>query len=164
MDHQKVAISLKRFLLMDQCPVEWKDLDLYIFRDNSVVFYVGQSELAFARVWDHLMGGFHGHSIVGRFVWANWPSSMNFSIELLSSQSEEFNCVGNHLNTAERLLIQRWSPCCNVSLNSQPVPIPDCYFPPNAKFRYRRSLTRLRYEAERAVKAEERRILIQELE
>ena len=59
------ALSLKRFLLIDPCPADWQEMDLYVFRDESVAFYVGQSHLAFARVWDHLLGGFHGHSIVG---------------------------------------------------------------------------------------------------
>src|SRR5512145_242724 len=124
MNDQKVAISLKRFLLLGQCPAGWKSLDLYLFRDESVVFYVGQSYLAFARVWEHLLSGFKGHSIVGRFIWCNWPKSMNFTIELLSSQFEQFNSVENELNAAERQLIQRWSPCFNLSQNFQPTPVP----------------------------------------
>lgn len=71
MSLDQIAIPLKRFLLIDQCPAEWKEFDLYLFRDESVTFYVGQSQLAFTRVWDHLLGGFHGHSIVGRFIWSN---------------------------------------------------------------------------------------------
>ncbi|HJS19399.1 MAG TPA: hypothetical protein VJ785_11675 [Anaerolineales bacterium] len=95
MNNQNVVISLKRFLLIQQCPSDWKGLDLYLFRDQDVVFYVGQSHLAFARVWEHLLSGFKGHSIVGRFIWCNWPGSMNFSIELLSSRSEPFSVVGH---------------------------------------------------------------------
>ncbi|MCA9956366.1 MAG: GIY-YIG nuclease family protein [Anaerolineales bacterium] len=148
-------ISLKRFLLIEQCPEAWQGLDLYIFRDASVCFYVGQSQLAFARVWDHLLGGFKGHSIVGRFVWVNWPRSMNFTIELLSSQDEQFHTVANDLNAAEQMLIQQWSPCFNVSLNPQPTAVPPTYLPPNAKFRRRTSLRKLIFEAERAVKAED---------
>jgi hypothetical protein len=164
MNHQKVVISLKRFLLIDRCPADWKAFDLYLFRDDSVAFYAGQSELAFTRVWDHLLGGFHGHSLVGRFVWCNWPSSMNFMIELMNSQAEEFVSLGNNLNAAERDLIRRWSPCFNISLNSQPTSLPECYLPPNARFRRRQSLNRYIYEAERAVKVEEKRQWIQELE
>ena len=148
-------IALKRFLLIEQCPEAWQGLDLYIFRDDSVHFYVGQSQLAFARVWDHLLGGFKGHSIVGRFVWVNWPRSMNFTIELLSSQDEQFGSVANDLNAAEQMLIQQWSPCFNVSLNPQPTAVPPTYLPPNAKFRRRASLRKLIFEAERAVKAED---------
>ena len=164
MSYQKVVISLKRFLLIEQCPADWMGLDLYLFRDEAVVFYVGQSELAFARVWEHLLSGFKGHSIMGRFVWCNWPKSMKFTIELLSSQFEQFNDVGNVVNAAERLLIQQWTPCFNVSHNRQPTPVPDSYLPPNAPFRRRRSLNMLIHEAERAVKTEDNQLWIQEME
>ncbi len=161
---QKVVISLKRFLLIEQCPAEWKNLDLYLFRDEAVVFYVGQSQLAFARVWEHLLGGFKGRSIIGRFAWCNWPKSMSFTVELLSSQSEQFNVVGHELSASERLLIQHWSPCFNISQNSQPTVVPNSYLPPNAPFRRRRSLNALIYEAERAVKAEETKLWLEEME
>jgi hypothetical protein len=164
MNDQRVAISLKRFLLIEQYPADWKRLDLYLFRDEAVVFYVGQSYLAFARVWKHLIGGFKGHSIVGRFIWCNWPKSMNFTIELLSSQDEQFDSIGNDLTAAERQLIQRWSPCFNVSQNNQPTPVPPLYLPPNAKPRFIRSLNKLRHEAERAVQAEERKLWMQEID
>ena len=164
MSDQKITISLKRFLLIEECPADWKTLDLYLFRDEEVVFYVGQSQLAFARVWKHLLGGFHGHSIMGRFVWCNWPRSMRFTIELMSSKSEQFNAVGNDLNAAERSLIQQWLPCFNVSLNVQPTPLPTSYLPPNAKFRCSRSLNKLIHEAERAVKAEDNQLWVQGLE
>ena len=104
MKSENIAIPLKRFLLVQQCPASWKGLDLYLFRDENVVFYVGQSYLAFARVWEHLLGGFKGHSTVGRFVWCNWPTSMNFTIELLSSQyiaQPSGNTFANFLFTAK---------------------------------------------------------------
>lgn len=164
MNDQNIVIPLKRFLLIEQCPIEWKGLDLYLFRDEDLVFYVGQSYLAFARVWEHLLNGFKGHSIVGRFIWCNWPKSMNFSIELLSSRSEQFGDIGNELNAAERLLIQRWAPCFNVSQNSQPTPLPKSYLPPNAPFRRRRSLTMLIHEAERAVKADDTKLWLKNME
>jgi hypothetical protein len=116
---------------------------------------VGQSYLAFARVWEHLLSGFKGHSIMGRFVWVNWPKSMKFTVELLSSQSEKFRSVGHDLNAAEQLLIQQGSPCFNVSLNPQPTAVPQLYLPPNATLRRRRSLKQLIREAERAVQAED---------
>lgn len=161
MNNQNVAIPLKRFLLVEQCPTSWKGLDLYLFRDENVAFYVGQSHLAFARVWEHLLSGFKGHSIIGRFVWCNWPKSMSFTIELLSSQSEQFGVVRNELKGSERFLIQRWSPCFNISQNSRPTPLPNSYLPPNAPFRRRRSLTMLIHEAERAVKTEDAQLWIE---
>jgi hypothetical protein len=164
MSDQKVTISLKRFLLVDEFPVDWKDLDLYLFRDESVVFYVGQSSLALMRVWEHLLSGFKGRSLVGRFIWCNWPKSMNFTIEMLGSHFEQFAGVGNDLNAAERQLIQQWTPCFNSSLNQEPTPVPKIYQPPNARLRCSRSLNKLYYEAERAVKAEETKLWLQEIE
>lgn len=159
-----MALPLKRFLPVGECPAAWKGLDLYLFRDATTVFYVGQSELAFARVWEHLLGGFHGHSIMGRFIWVNWPASMHFTVELLSSQSQAFSSAGNDRNAAERTLIQLFRPCFNASLNSQPTAVPASYRPANAKLPlYVRSLTRLIHEAERAVHAEETRNWVNDL-
>ena len=157
MNSENVIIPFKRFILIEheQCPAEWNDFYLYLFRDEEAVFYAGQSQLAFARVWEHLLGGFKGHSIVGRFVWVNWPKSMNFMIELLSSHSEQFDEVDNDLNASERMLIQQYTPCFNVSQNSQPTALPKSYLPPNSPFRRRRSLNALIHEAERSVKAED---------
>ena len=39
MNYQKVVISIKRILLIEQCPADWKGLDLYLFRDDAVAFY-----------------------------------------------------------------------------------------------------------------------------
>jgi hypothetical protein len=164
MNDSKVTIPLKRFLLIEQCPTAWKEMDLYVFRDEAVAFYIGQSHLAFSRVWEHLLNGFKGHSIMGRFVWCNWPTSMKFTIELLNSQSEQFNIVGNDVNAAERLLIQRWSPCFNLSQNNQPTPLPNSYLPPNAPFRRRRSLNMLIHEAERTVKADNTKLWLENME
>jgi hypothetical protein len=164
MNSENIAIPLMRFLLVKECPESWKGLDLYLFRDENVVFYVGQSYLAYARVWEHLLSGFKGHSIVGRFIWCNWPKSMKFTIELLSSGSEQFNGVMNDLNASERLLIQRWLPCFNVSLNHQPTPLPDFYLPPNAPFRRRQSLNMLIHEAERAVRADDTKLWLENMD
>ena len=164
MNSENIAIPLKRFLLVNQCPEAWKSLDLYLFRDENVVFYLGQSHLAFARVWEHLLSGFKGHSIVGRFVWCNWPRSMNFTVEFLSSRSEQFIDVQYELNASEGLLIRRWSPCFNISQNHQPTPLPNSYLPPNAPFRRRRSLSMLIHEAERAVKADDTKLWLESME
>lgn len=160
---EHLILPLKRFILTnhERCPDEWKHFDLYLFRDDQVAFYVGQSQLAFARVWDHLLGGFHGHSMVGRFMWANWPASMKFTIELMSSQSEAFANIGNHLSAAERQLIERWSPCFNVSLNSQPTAMPVQYRPANARLQCG-GLNRLIHQAERVVKVDDAKLLMQE--
>lgn len=164
MSDLKVTIPLKRFLLIEQCPADWKEMDLYVFRDETVAFYVGQSHLAFSRVWEHLINGFHGHSIIGRFVWSNWPRSMKFSIELLSSKFEEFKIVGNDLDSAEKQLIQLWSPCFNIVQNKLPTPVPASYLPVNARLRCSRNLNKLIREAERVVRAEDAEIWVQAID
>ncbi len=150
-----IALPLKRFMLIERCPADWRALDLYVFRDEAAAFYVGQSYLAFDRVWDHLRNGFKGRSVIGRFILSNWPASLRFTIELLSSQSERFTRVDHDLDRAERDLIQHLAPCFNAALNSQPTPCPDRYAPLNAPLRCGRSLNKLIHEAERAVKADE---------
>ncbi len=155
MEH--LAFSLKRFLITAACPPEWRAFDLYLLRDDEVVFYVGQSYLAYDRVWQHITDGYKARSLVGRFVLCNWPKSMNFTIELWSSQADRFATVHHDLNAAERALIEQYAPCFNDALNQQPTPLPDRYAPPTAPRRCSRSLNKLIHEAERAVRAEERK-------
>jgi len=153
-NYPSIVIPLKRFMLLDSCPPDWRSLDLYLFRDDSVVFYVGQSYLAFERVWDHLRNGFKGRSTIGRFILCNWPVSLKFNIELMSSQSARFANVDHDLNAAERDLIGQLAPCFNDMLNSQPTPLPGRYASPNSKPLCSRSLNKLIHEAERAVRAD----------
>jgi hypothetical protein len=82
----------------------------------------------------------------------------------MSSRSEQFGEVANELSASERLLIQHWSPCFNISQNRQPTSVPTSYLPPNAPFRRRRSFTMLLYEAERAVKAEDTKLWIENMQ
>lgn len=149
----EVALPLKEFLTITNCPERWKPLDLYLVRDDMVVFYVGQSQCAFGRVWEHLRGGPHGHSILGRFVLCNWPKSGRFTVEMLSSQSPRFQPVRHQLDAAERSLIEAFTPCFNVSLNHQPAPLPECYLPPNAPIKHLKNLRRMIREASYASRA-----------
>jgi hypothetical protein len=159
---EQITLPLKRFMLIEQCPPQWHALDLYLFRDADVVFYVGQSSLAFERVWEHLRHGFRGRSLVGRFILCNWPTSLSYAIELISSQTERFATVGHERNAAEGYLIQHLAPCFNEALNKQPRPLPQHYALPNAKLRCSRSLNQLIREADRAVQADERRRWLRE--
>lgn len=159
MNDPKIALPLKRFILVEHCTDEWRHFDLYLFRDEQVVFYVGQSQLAFFRVWDHLKGGFHGHSMIGRFMWSNWPVSMKFTIELMSSTCADFESSAHDLNSAERQLIEQWTPCFNMSLNRQPTQLPSHYRPANGRLRCG-GLNKLIHQAERVVKAEDTNLLL----
>jgi len=157
MAEQNLVLTLKRFLTVAACPSDWRAFDLYLFRDDEMVFYVGQSYLAYDRVWQHIRDGYKARSLVGRFVLCNWPKSMNFTIELWSSQADRFAAVDHDLNAAERWLIEQYAPCFNAALNQRPTPPPDRYAPPNAPLRCSRSLNKLIHEAERAVHAGERK-------
>ncbi len=143
----EICVPLKKFLTITECPPRWKDYNLYIFRDESTAFYVGQSYCAFERVWEHIRGGPHGHSIMGRFVLANWPRSGRFTIELLNAQGPRFAPANHNLDASERQLIEQFTPCFNVSLNAQPLPIPPGYLPPNAPIKYLKNYKRMLREA-----------------
>lgn len=158
-----VSIPLKQFLLIDPCPAEWHGYDLYLLRDEDVVFYVGQSHVAFERVWEHVRNGFRARSVVGRFLLANWPASLRFVVELQASADAGFAGVAHDLNAAERLLIEQYTPCFNAALNRVPAPLPPRYAPPSAPLRCSRSLKHLIREAEIAVKADARRRMLDEL-
>ena len=153
-----IAVSLKQFLVTEQvCPEAWKPYDLYLFRDDEVVFYVGQSEHAFTRVWDHFLGGFKGRSVIGRFILCNWHASLHFTVELLSSASPRFAPVDYDRDAAERALIEHYAPCFNVSLNRAPHDLPSRYRPTTAKPLCSRSPRKLIMEASLALQAEQRR-------
>jgi len=151
-----VTASVKEFFLLEECPPDWKGYDLYCIRDGVTIFYVGRSDLAFNRVWEHIRNGWKARSLVGRFLFCNWPASMNFEIELLSSQAPEFKSVYNDPALAEEMLIKRHKPCLTDSLNAEPLELPEKYLPPNAIIRCSRSLTKLRFQAALAVKNEEK--------
>jgi hypothetical protein len=153
-----VAIPLKNFLLVEQCPAEWRRLDLYMFRDDEVVFYVGQSYVAFDRVWQHIHDGYKGRSVVGRFILCNWPGSMKFTIELLTSQSSRFDAVDHNLDAAEQHLIKQLAPCFNTTFNHQPTLLPARYAPPTSEIKCWRSLSKLIREAGYAIQADNRKL------
>jgi hypothetical protein len=152
-----VKIPLKRFILLEECPPEWKEMDLYLFRDGQTVFYVGQSTSAFRRVWRHILSGYKARSDVGRFLLCNWPKSMNFEIELFSSRSPEFLKAEGDLASAETMLIRQHHPCFNELLNADPVSLPAGYLPPSAPIRCSRRLKQLQYQATIAIRNEEKK-------
>jgi hypothetical protein len=152
-----ISLPLKEFLLIETCPPEWKELDLYLVRDDQVVFYVGQSYTAFDRVWQHIFDAFKGRSMVGRFILCNWPACLQFTVELMGSQSSLFNVVENQLDAAERLLIEQHTPCFNRALNNQPSPLPSQYNPSSVPINSPHTPKGLVREARLHVKARQRK-------
>ena len=154
MNDEGLSLSLARFLTIEDCPPAWREYDLYLCRDDTVVFYAGQSACAFERVWEHLRGGPRGHSTVGRFVLCNWPRSAHFTIELWSSQGPRFagaraaaGSPKEALDAAERQLIEEYAPCFNEALNRRPARLPEVYVMPAAQIRHLRSYRRMLQEA-----------------
>lgn len=154
---QPIILSLKTFLTIELCPPEWRRHNLYVIRDPQTVFYVGRSDVAFNRVWQHLQDGFKGRSKVGKFIKNNWPHSMNFTVELLHAGAELFNGVNNDPAAAEALLIAQLSPCFNDALNANPTPLPANYIPLNRVVAQPRFIKQMIREAGYAVLAEEKR-------
>lgn len=162
MQEQTIVLPIREFLLVEQCPVEWRVFDLYIIRDDALVFYVGQSFQAFDRVWHHIRDGHKARSVVGRFILRNWPSSLRYSVELLSSRAGRFAGVGYELTAAENSLIAHFTPCFNRTANAHPTPLPARYAPPSGPIRCSRNLKNLIREAGRAHQTEQRRLLLDE--
>jgi hypothetical protein len=153
-DQPEVTLPFKVFLQIEHCPPEWQRLNLYWIRDDEVVFYVGQSYVAFHRVWEHFYDGFKGRSLIGRFIVCNWPVSMRFTVELTSSRTARFASVEHDLNRSEQLLIQQYTPCLNTTMNPQPAPLPAHYFSPYTSLKFRRHPRRCILQAAQAIQAE----------
>jgi hypothetical protein len=88
---------------------------------------------------------------------------MKFRIELLSSHAAQFACVGNDVTAAESYLIAQLSPCFNRASNAHPAPLPERYAPPSGPLRCSRNLNHLIREAGRALEAERRKRLLDEI-
>jgi hypothetical protein len=126
-----IITSIKEFLVTEHCPIPWRGMDLYLIRDQNVVFYIGQSSLAYDRLWQHLFDGYKGRSSIGRFILVNWRSSTHFTIELFSSLMSGFQDYQNNPNRIEKYLIELTCPCFNAALNKHPTALPDYYNPPD---------------------------------
>lgn len=150
-----LIMPFKEFLCATTCPDAWLRYDLYAFSETdnlagSTIFYVGQSECAYHRVWQHIQNGFKGRSVMGKFLRVNWPTSMNFRLALFDSQREQFGHVAHDLLAAERVLIEALRPCFNDTYNHEPTPLPTRYLPPTASVKFPRHLGRMLREAEAA--------------
>lgn len=152
-----LELPLRRFLVVESCPVEWQHFDLYLLRDGETTFYVGQSHTAFNRVWRHIYDGWKGRSLVGRFVLMNWPRALHFVVEFHDSRAERFRPVEHDLNRAEQMLIASCQPCFNDLHNPNPASLPVKYNPPTLRVRHPRNPQAMMREAALANQQEERR-------
>lgn len=161
MTQTSVTLSLAEVLVRERCPPAWKRHNLYVIREDDLVFYVGQSSCAYDRVWEHVYGGFKGRSTVGRFLLVNWPQALRFTVELLHADAPRFAAAHHNLDAAEARLIAQYAPVFNVSLNPDPTPLPPRYEPPDAKVPHPRSPRRMIMAAEHAVQRQRNRALFE---
>jgi hypothetical protein len=159
-----VQLSFMEFVLVETCPIDWLGLNLYLFREGEVAFYIGQSERAFERVWQHIQDGYKGRSTIGRFLLSNWPISRYFTVELFSSNHDQFAGVEHNLDASEKQMIEQWKPCFNIAANRNPTPLPARYQPPNARPQHLRRLGAIRSEARAHLRAENKRRTLAEIE
>ncbi len=156
-DSLDVSLPFKEFLQIELCPPDWRRFNLYLIRDEEVVFYVGQSYVAFQRVWNHFYAGFKGRSLIGRFLVCNWPVSMRFTVIFLSSKDARFEAVEHDLNRCEEQLIQQYAPCLNTAMNPQPTPLPERYYSPYTSLKFYRHPRKCIQQAAQAIEAERKR-------
>lgn len=159
-----VILSLNEFLALDNCPPEWLGLNLYLFRDSEVAFYVGQSERAIERAWKHIHDAYKGRSVIGRFLLCNWPLSMHFILEFYHANHDRFAGVGHELNAAEKQLIEQWHPCFNIVANLTPTRLPSHYQAPDAHPQHLRRLGTMKSEARAFLRAELKRKTLDDID
>ncbi len=163
-DPPSIILPVKEFIVVKACPPAWRVFDLYLIRDEEVHFYIGKSDAAFYRIWQHILDGYKGRSTVGRFILCNWRASMNFTIELMSSRSSSFADQENDRDAIERSLITKYSPCFNVVSNPKPTPLPAKYLPTTSPIQHARHLGKVIREASYVLKGEKRQGWLAELE
>jgi hypothetical protein len=159
-----IILPLKEFIVVKVCPPAWRVFDLYLVRDEEVVFYIGKSDIAFFRIWQHILDGYKGRSTIGRFILCNWRASMNFTIELMNSRSSQFADLENDLSAIERSLIIKLTPCFNVVSNPTPSSLPVKYLPTTSPIQHARHLGKVIREAGYVLKGEQRKGWLAELE
>lgn len=162
-DLPSIILTFKEFLVVKTCPPAWRIYDLYLIRDEVVVFYIGKSDVAFFRIWQHILDGYKGRSTIGRFLLCNWRASMNFTIALMSSRSSQFTDLENDLSAIECSLIMLNTPCFNVTSNPEPTPLPERYLPTTSPIQHARRLGRVVREAGYVLKGEQRQGWLAEL-
>jgi hypothetical protein len=158
-----IILPVKEFITVKACPPAWRIFDLYLIRDEEVVFYIGKFDLAFFRIWQHILDGYKGRSTIGRFILCNWRASINFIIELMNSRSSQFADLEYDLSDIERSLIVKFSPCFNVVSNPKPTPLPAEYLPTTSPIQHARHLGKVIREAGYVLKGEQRKGWLAEL-
>lgn len=122
---------------------------IYLFRDNDIPLYIGQSVNPFVRIYSHLAYKGPTASNIGNLVLQNHEVSPNWIVEF-RRLAECHEIVAEHsdrlltfrhvlqrpqgyknptaMNIAEAALIQHYRPCLNAAHNPAPHPLPGSYW------------------------------------
>jgi hypothetical protein len=109
---------------------------LYLVRDGSLVFYIGQSKDAVNRLANHIGLGqnFIPSSKLGALIVNNMEEAVNWDIDFLTIK--DCHPIVREMypktkmptaNIAEKALIKKFCPCLNVDHNDSPTQLPDKY-------------------------------------
>jgi predicted GIY-YIG superfamily endonuclease len=108
---------------------------IYVVRDGTLVFYVGQSRRdVITRFWEHL----HAPSHLGRLIAVNKPNSLQWMVDFYAlADCEQFVRQKSlfamqewqhfDMDMAEQALIQAMRPVLNRDFNEKPTPLPAHY-------------------------------------
>jgi hypothetical protein len=102
---------------------------LFVVREGSTVFWVGEASNVRRRVGEHL-GGYP--SALGKLILGNVPSSFDWIFEIWTlADCKPYLPTGTALNveTGKRALVAHYQPCLNVADNLRPTPLPARYQP-----------------------------------
>lgn len=120
-------------VLDDRLPESgFEQFQIYIFREDDLIFYVGKTEQHILdRLAEHLGLSFRSASLIGQLVEDNAPLSYAWQIDLLTLE-DCFPFVHRHfpnateidLRLAERATILEFSPALNSESNPHPSSLP----------------------------------------
>ncbi|VAW31431.1 hypothetical protein MNBD_CHLOROFLEXI01-4202 [hydrothermal vent metagenome] len=108
---------------------------IYVVRDGTLVFYVGQSRRdVITRFWEHLQAP----SYLGRLIAVNKPDSLQWMVDFYAlADCERFVQQKSlfamqewqhfDMDMAEQALIQAMRPVLNRDFNEKPTPLPARY-------------------------------------
>ena len=128
--------------------IDTSDHDLYLYRDDETVLYIGRSTSPLERLREHLGMGLYNRRIsaLGTLILAQKPGSFSWVMELRTVsecealihryrpevfgwylQQREKHLTREASEVAEQVLIEHYHPCLNVIGNRHGQTLPERY-------------------------------------
>ncbi len=127
-----IQTTIKNIIARKLKPSDAIGHPIYLFREDAIVFYVGQSRQPLTRFMEHLGQTWQADaSEVGTLILEQAPHSGTWTYELWTledcAQYLEPGLVAGDVDDAETALIRHFHPCFNVRYNLNPTPLPERY-------------------------------------